>query len=556
MNRLLMRSVPLSSIFSNGDLAMTPLDGAVFISYIIALLVLGGVVSYRHRESEDLFLGGRSMGWGNVGFSIFGTNIGPTFLIATCGAGYTTGMVTANYEWMAWVFLFLLGMVFVPFYLTTKISTMPEFLSKRFGPDCYTFMSIYALFGTVVLWIGGTLYAGGSLLAQLLGWDVMTSIWTLAIIATSFTVAGGLVAVMVTDSFQSVLMIIGSGTLSIVAFTHLGSLEALRDVQVGSTPHELTWKLFHPADSPTPWYAFVLGYPVLSLWFWCSDQTIVQRALGARDLKHSQAGTLFCGFLKILPPFLFLFPGIFAAVLLPGIEDDKQVFLQMVNAYLGPGLKGLIVAVLVAAVVSTLNSGLNSFSTIYTLDIHQRWFSSDLSEHHAKRVGRVTTLLAALMAVGIAVYLKRTQESGTLNLFDLFQSIIGYMAPPVSTVFVLGIFWKRATDRAAILTLVLGSMLCLSIGIASFNKAEFLLNEDGVSILPHFLLQSFVLFCILMAFMVTVSLLTNHGKLEMELPTLGATYHDNPGLGRRGFIGWSCLAAVMAALYFCFQVLM
>jgi len=551
-----MINPPMLLAFAGGDVAMGPLDITVFASYIVALLIIGGVVSYRHRKSEDLFLGGRSMGWGNVGFSIFGTNVGPTFLIATCGAGYTTGMVTANFEWMAWVFLFLLGMVFVPFYLRTKISTMPEFLNKRFGPNCYSFMSFYALFGTVVLWIGSTLYAGGSLLAQLLGWDVMTSIWVLALLATVFTVAGGLVAVMVTDSFQSVLMIVGAGTLSIIAFSHIGSFEALREVQVGDTPPELTWKLFHPADSPTPWFAFVLGYPVLSLWFWCSDQTIVQRALGARDLKQSQAGTLFCGFLKILPPFIFLFPGIFAAILLPGIEDDKQVFLKMVNTYLGAGLKGLIIAVLVAAVVSTLNSGLNSFSTIYTLDVHQRWFSRNRSEHHVKTVGRVTTLMAGLMAVGIAVYLKNAQESGGMNLFDLFQSIIGYMAPPVSAVFVLGIFWKRATAKAAFVTLVVGTGLCLGVGIASFNQAGFLLNADGDSILPHFLLQSFILFCILLALMVAVSLLTQHSETETELPTLRQTYRENPGLGKPGRIGWSVLAVVMVGLYLCFQLLM
>ena len=546
---------PLPLGFAGGELSLTTLDIAVFTAYIIALLVIGGVVSYRHRKSEDLFLGGRSMGWGNVGFSIFGTNIGPTFLIATCGAGYTTGMVTANFEWMAWVFLFLLGMVFVPFYLTTKISTMPEFLNKRFGPNCYSFMSVYALFGTVVLWIGGTLYAGGALLAQLLGWDVIACIWLLAAIAASFTIAGGLVAVMVTDSFQSVLMIIGAATLSIIALSQLDSFEALRAVHVGKTPTELTWKLFHPADSDTPWFAFVLGYPVLSLWFWCSDQTIVQRALGAKNLRHSQAGTLFCGFLKILPPFIFLLPGIIAAVLLPGIEDDKHVFLKMVNTYLGPGLKGLIVAVLVAAVVSTLNSGLNSFSTIYTLDIHQRWISRDRSEHHAKQVGRITTLLAGLMAVGIAMYLKHTQESGSLNLFDLFQSIIGYMAPPISAVFVLGIFWKRSTAAAALSTFLIGSPICLGIGLANFNKAQFLLDEEG-EIFMHYLLQSFLLFCLMLVLMVVVSLATRHSETETALPTLRETYRDNPGLGKAGFIGWGILAVIMVLLYLFFQLYM
>ncbi len=542
--------------FTGGEIDMSVMDMSVFGLYIVALLTIGAVVSIRHHKSDDYFLGGRSMKWGNIGFSIFGTNIGPTFLIATCGAGYTTGMVTANFEWMAWIFLFLLGMVFVPFYLTTRISTMPEFLMKRFGNGCYTFMSFYALFGTVVLWIGGTLYAGGALLGQLLGWDVTFSIVVLAAIAASFTIAGGLVAVMVTDSFQSVLMIAGAGALSIIALSHIESFEALRHVQVGSTPQELTWKLFHPADSDTPWFAFVLGYPVLSLWFWCSDQTIVQRVLGAENLKQSQGGTLFCGFLKILPPFIFLLPGILGAMLIPGIEDDKQVFLQMVNTYLGSGLKGLIIAVLVAAVVSTLNSGLNSFSTIYTLDVHQRWFSRNIDENHVRRVGRVTTFLASVMAIGIALYLRHAQEAGGLNLFNLFQSIIGYMAPPVSAVFVLGIFWRRATATGALTTLVLGSILCLGIGIASFSQASFLLDETGESILPHFLLQSFYLFCTLVVLMVGVSLATRNRPEEEPLPSLVETYREHPGLGRKGFIGWGILAAIMAGLYLVFQLVL
>lgn len=548
----------LSSLlaFTGGDVEMAPLDIGVFLLYVLALLSIGGWVSYRHRKSEDYFLGGRSMRWGNIGFSIFGTNIGPTFLIATCGAGYTTGMVTANFEWMAWIFLFLLGMVFVPFYLNTRISTMPEFLNKRYGQNCYSFMSFYSLFGTVVLWIGGTLYAGGALLGQLLGWEVMSSIWVLAALATVFTIAGGLRAVMVTDSFQSVLIIVGAGALTLSAALHLDSFSVLRDAQVGGTPPDLTWKLFHPAGSATPWYAFVLGYPVLSLWFWCSDQTIVQRALGARSLGQSQAGTLFCGFLKILPPFIFLIPGVIAAVLIPGIQDDKDVFLLMVDQYLGMGFKGLIVAVLAAAVVSTLNSGLNSFSTIYTLDIHQRWLSRDQSARHTRIVGMITTFLASLMAVGIARYLMHAQEAGGFNLFNLFQSIIGYMAPPVSVVFVLGIFWKRATATAAFVTLTLGSVICLGIGIADFSKVPFILDENGRSILPHFLLTSFYLFCFLIVLMAVVSWITQHSQEESELPTLRETYRQSPGMGKKGFVGWGVLAAVMVLLYLLFQLVM
>lgn len=529
-------------------ITLHPLDTLVFVGYLLILLSIGGFVSYRQRKSEDLFLGGRSMGWGNVGLSIFGTNIGPTFLIATCGAGYTTGMVTANFEWMAWIFLFLLGMVFVPFYLHTRISTMPEFMNKRFGRGCYTFMSFYALLGTVILWIGGTLFAGGALLAQLLGWELMTCIWVLAAIAASFTIAGGLAAVMVTDSFQSILMIAGAALLSIIAASRLESLPTLLQVQCGDTSPDLTWKLLHPSGSDNPWYAFVLGYPVLSLWFWCSDQTIVQRALGARNLGHSQGGTLFAAFLKIVPPFIFLLPGIFAAQLLPGIEDDKQVFLSMVDTFLPAGLVGLIISVLVAAVISTLDSGLNSFSTIFTLDIYKRWMAPAATEHQIKQAGRLTTVAAAFLAVGTAWLLSNAE--GT-NLFNLFQGIIGYMAPPVSAVFVLGIFWKRSTSTGALLTLILGSAISLSIGICDITN--LFANEAGVDIFPHFLLLSFYLFCGIMVFMVVASLLTQHGPSETPLPTLRQTYRNNPGLGCIGFAGWAVLAVIMVSLYIFFQ---
>lgn len=525
-----------------------PLDVWVFAGYLLVLLSIGAFVSYRHRKSEDLFLGGRSMGWVNVGLSIFGTNIGPTFLIATCGAGYTTGMVTANFEWMAWIFLFLLGMVFVPFYLNTKISTMPEFMNKRFGRGCYTFMSFYALLGTVVLWIGGTLFAGGALLSQILGWKLMSCIWLLAAIAASFTITGGLAAVMVTDSFQSILIIIGAALLSIIAASRLDSFSSLVHVQCGSTPSELTWKLLHPGGSDNPWYAFVLGYPVLSLWFWCSDQTIVQRTLGARNLKQSQGGTLLAAFLKITPPFIFLLPGIFAAQLLPGIEDDKQVFLSMVNTFLPAGLVGLSISVLVAAVISTLDSGLNSFSTIFTLDLYKRWIAPTATEHQIKQVGRITTVASAFLAVGIAWSLSKVE--GT-NLFNLFQGIIGYMAPPVSAVFVLGIFWRRSTATAALLTLIVGSMVSLSIGFCDITNV--FADKAGEDIFPHFLLLSFYLFCGIMLFMILTSLVTRHSDSETPLPTLRQTYRENPGLGRAGLIGWAVLAVIMVGLYLFFQ---
>jgi len=536
----------------HGKVQMDVYDGLVFAAYLVGLLAIGAYTSYRQRASRDLFLADRSMGWFNVGLSIFGTNIGPTFLVATFGAGYTTGMVNANYEWMAWVFLMLLGMGFVPFYMLTGISTMPGFLQRRFGNGCYTFYAMYSLFGTVVLWIGGTLFAGGDILAQLLGWDFMTCVWLLAVVTASFTVAGGLMAVMVTDSFQSILMILGAASLVVLAGLQVKDIDSLRQLVVGDTPPGYTWKLLHPTG-PSPWYAFVLGYPVLSLWFWCSDQTIVQRVLGARDLRQGQAGVLFCGFLKILPPFIFLLPGILCAALHPGIEDDKDVFLFMVRTYLPSGLVGLMVAVVVAAVVSTLDSGLNSFSTIFTLDIYKRWISPDASDSRLKQVGRVVTILASFMAVGIAYYLNTVQS----NLFNLFQSIIGYLAPPISAVFLLGVFWPRATAKAAIVTLVVGSILSATIGFCDI-KDVFARHVDGklVDIWPHFLLLSFYLFAGLVIMMVILSLCTRHSECETILPSLRQAYAQNPGLGRHALWGWTALGLIMSCLYLFFQFVM
>ena len=537
-----------------GEVEMRLADGLVFFGYILALLSIGGYYSYKQRKSDDLFLGGRSMGWSNVGLSIFGTNIGPTFLIATCGAGYTTGMVNANFEWMAWVFLLLLGMAFVPFYMHTKISTMPGFLQKRFGNGCYTFYSFYSLFGTVVLWIGGTLFAGGAILGQLVGWELMPSVILLAVIATSFTIFGGLVAVMVTDSFQSILMIIGASTLTILAAVNVDSFESLQNLVVRDTPADSTWKLFHSGESATPWYAFVLGYPVLSFWFWCSDQTIVQRVLSARDLRQGQAGTLFCGFLKILPPFIFLIPGILAALLHPGIEDDKDVFLFMVNEYLPTGMVGLIVAVLMAAVISTLDSGLNSFSTVFTLDIYKRWIAPNASGRQVRLVGQLVTLAAAIMAIGIAFYLDTVEG----NLFDLFQGIIGYLAPPISAVFVLGIFWPRSTAKAALTTLLLGSVISVTVGLCDIKDVFATELEDGTvqDIWPHFLLLSFYLFASLVALMVVISLATRHSASETALPSFREAYRQNSGLGRMAFVGWGVLAIIMACLYSFFHFVM
>ncbi len=514
------------------------LDYGVIGLYILVLACIGVYVSYRRRNEEDQFLAGRSFGWFNVGLSIFGTNISPSFLIASASAAYATGMVTANFEWLAWPFLLLLAMVFAPHYLNTKVSTMPQFIRRRFGDRAAEFLSWYALLSTVVLWLGGALYAGGLLLSQIMAWPLWVSVVALMAMATFLTVAGGLAVVMVTDSFQSILMILGASALTIIGFHHVGGLDNLLE----AVPVD-RWSLFRPTGDPDyPWHAIVLGYPILGVWFWCTDQTVVQRVLGARDLTQGQRGALFTGFLKICTPFIFTLPGFFCFVLHPGLEDPDQAFMTMVANYMPAGAVGMMVAVLIAALISTIDSGLNSFSTIFTLDIYQRKLRPDASPHHLKLVGRVVTVGIGLLGIGIALSMQTVGK----NLFDLLQSIIAYFAPHMAAVFLIGVLWRRATATAALATLIVGSTVSLGIGVMDFTKFP----REGFW--PHFLLMSFYLFVGISLFMVILSLLTRNSSHEEALPSRREASRCG-GARASVWFGWALLGSLMLIIYLIFN---
>ena len=343
-------------------------DFVVIAVYIVTLVTIGMWVSFRRRGAEDLFLGGRSQGWGVVGLSIFGTNVNPSFLISSCSVAYVSGFAAANFEWLAWWLMMLLAMLFAPYYLKTRVSTTPQFILRRFGRGAHTFLSYYALFTTIVSWLGLVLYTGGLLFSQIMGWPLWLSLVVLMAIATSFTIVGGLAAVMITDAFQTVLMIAGATILTLIGLHEVGGIGAL----VQKVPQSYWILLRSGPEAEYPWHAMLLGYGVAGIWFWCSDQTIVQRVLGAKDLRNAQLGTVLAAFLKILPPFLFLLPGILCCVLHPGLDDPDEAFATMIVHHLPTGMVGLMVAVLIAALISTIDSGLNSFSTVFTLDIYKR----------------------------------------------------------------------------------------------------------------------------------------------------------------------------------------
>ena len=306
---------------------LTTLDIVILVAYLGAIWSIGLYIAYRRRKHDEGFLVDRRFGWFNIGSSIFATNIGPSFLVASAAAAYAAGMAAANFEWLACIFLFLLAIVFAPHYLRMRISTMPEFIRRRFGTQTSDFLACYGLFGIIVAWVGADMFVGSKVLSQMLGVADWKCLLILATIFTSFTVSGGFAAVMVTDTFQAALMIVSMLILNVIAFQHVGGLKGLAHC----VPADY-WQLFRPAgDAKYPWPALVFGYPVCGVAFWCADQTIVQRMLGARDLRQAQLGALYTGFLKILPPFLFMMPGIFCLVLQPGLKDPERRLLDHVG---------------------------------------------------------------------------------------------------------------------------------------------------------------------------------------------------------------------------------
>ena len=515
------------------------LDFAVILAYLVTLVAMGMWVSFRRRGAEDLFLGGRSQGWGVVGLSIFGTNVNPSFLISSCSVAYVSGFAAANFEWLAWLLMLLLAMVFIPYYTQTRVSTMPEFIRRRFGRGPHLFFSYYTLFAIIVSWLGLVLYTGGLLTSQMMGWPLWLSLVVLMAIATSFTVTGGLAAVMITDAFQTILIIAGAAALTAIGLWKVGGVQEL----VAQVPGSYWVLLRSGPDAQYPWYAMILGYPVIGIWFWCADQTIVQRVLGAKDMQQAQLGTVFAAFLKILPPLLFLLPGILCFILHPSLDDPDKAFATMIVHHLPTGMVGLMVAVMIAALISTIDSGLNSFGTVFTLDIYQKTFRPQASPTEVKLVGRIATLAAAALAVGVALSMANFDR----GLFDMIQSVLGFVAPPVSAMFLIGVLWPRATSTAALLTLVVGSLVSISLGLCHLN------GYPSEEFWPHFLMLSFYLFAGCCVFMVAVSLVTRNAPPDERLPTLKEIGTSREAGSRLVWMLWGVLAACMAGLYWVFN---
>ncbi|AUP78117.1 SLC5 family protein [Flavivirga eckloniae] len=513
------------------------IDFVVVLAYLVILIGIGYWVSFvkKSKKDENLFLAGHSLGWGSIGFTMWGTNVGPSMLIASASIGYTTGIVAGNFSWLAFIFIFLLATVFAPRYLNAKVQTLPEFMGRRFGESTRKILAWYSLVTILISWLALTLFAGGILVGQILDLPLWGSVIILVIIAAFFTIAGGLKAIAITNIFQMLLLIIVSLILTVVGVYKAGGLVTIYE----STPTEF-WNLFLPVDDPNyPWIALVLGYPVMGVWFWCTDQSMVQSVLGAKSLKQGQMGTNFTGWLKILDVALFIIPGITCLVLFPNLTNPDEAYMTMVTRLLPAGMVGLVMAVLIAALVSTIDSALNSLSTVFTMDIYLKKYNPNASQKEIVKIGRIVTVVGAVAAIFLTLAIDSIKG---LKLFDVFQAVLGFIAPPMSVIFLFGVLWKKSTTLAANFVLSGGTIISLGIGIVYFITKE---QVDW----PHFLLLSFYIFVFLSFCMWAISFFgrkkaTDNNQLLDNIPSKTS---------KSVWISWILLIIVMIGLYIFFN---
>ena len=431
------------------------LDWIVLGGYFLVLIAVAvWVILQKNKNTEDYFLAGRNVGWFVIGASIFASNIGSEHVVGLAGSGAESGMPMAHYELHAWIVL-LLGWLFLPFYIRSGAFTMPEFLEKRFDARSRWFLSVFSLVGYIITKVSVTIYAGGIVVLELLGIPFWYGAIGVVVFTGIYTILGGMKAVIYTETLQTVILILGSIIITYLGLQEVGGWNELR-ATVGSE-HFNMWR---PMDDPDfPWTGFLFGGTIVGIWYWCTDQYIVQRTLAANNIKIGRRGAIFGAYLKILPIFIFLIPGIIAfALAQKGVlsyDRADEVFPTMVRTLLPVGLKGLVAGGLMAALMSSLASVFNSCSTIFTIDIYKK-LKPHLSEKKLLWVGRIATAIVVLLGI---IWIPIMDKIGGGNLYKYLQSVQSYIAPPITAVFILGIIWKRVNAKAAIVTLISGLVI-------------------------------------------------------------------------------------------------
>ena len=430
----------------------TSLDWITLILFFIGLgYIIWRVINQKQDSPEQYFLAGRNLGWFVIGASIFASNIGSEHIVGLAGTAANSGMVMGHYELHSWIIL-LLGWFFVPFYLNSTVFTMPEFLEKRFSESSRWILTIITLVSYVLTKVSVTVYAGAVVFETLMGIEFWSGALLIVLITGCYTILGGLRAVIYTDALQAMVLIVGSITISVIGLLKIGGWGNL--VSVVEPTH---FNMFLPSDHPDfPWIGMVFAPPIIGVWYWCTDQYIVQRVLSAKNVSEARKGTIFAGYLKLLPIFMFFIPGLIAYAMTKtgqlSYGSSDQVFPTLVRELLPSGIRGLVAGGLLAALMSSLSSVFNSCSTLFTMDIYKKLYP-ETDEKKLVFVGRIATGIVVLSGILWIPFIKVVSGAG---LYTYLQSVQAYIAPPIASVFLLGLFWSRINASGALAALVGG----------------------------------------------------------------------------------------------------
>lgn len=534
-------------------------DITVLVLYFFFVLAVGlwSTVKTKRDTVKGYFLAGGDMMWWPVGASLFASNIGSGHFVGLAGSGAAAGISVAAYEFIGLFSVLILAWIFLPIYIAGQVTTMPEYLRKRFGGNRIpTTLAVLYLFIYIFTKISVDMYAGAIFIQQSLHLDLYLATTGLLAITALYTITGGLAAVIYTDALQTVIMLVGALTLMGYSFAAVGGLEGLTEKYFTALasnrsensscglPREDAFHIFRdPLTSDLPWPGILFGMSMPSLWYWCTDQVIVQRSLAAKNLSHAKGGSLMAAYLKVLPLFMMVLPGMVSRVLFPdqvacadpdicqkvcgnpsGCSDIA--YPKLVLEILPTGLRGLMIAVMVAALMSSLTSIFNSASTIFTMDLWNR-VRPRASEQELMIVGRVFVLLLVL---GSILWIPVIQASQGGQLFIYIQSISSYLQPPVAVVFILGCFWKRANEQGAFWGLIWGLLLGLVRLLLDFvypqPRCDQRDERPPVVKDVHYLYFSMVLSAVTLLVMSAVSWATQPPSKEMVSRLTWFTRHD------------------------------
>ena len=533
-------------------------DWVVIGLYFVVIFGVAIYATIRERKnkgtSADYFLAGRNVGWFVVGASLFASNIGSEHLVGLGGTGASSGVAVGQFEVLASLILIILAWVFVPFYLRSGVYTMPEFLEKRYSPAARWYLAVISIVGYVLTKISVTIMAGGIVFEAVLGLNFWTGAVIVVIATGIYTIFGGLRAVLYTDLVQTFVLIGGSIAVTAIGLWKLGGWD-----EMVATAGPSFMDMWRPASDPDfPWTGILFGAPILGVWYWCTDQFIVQRVLAARGIDNARRGALFGGVLKLLPVLIFVIPGIIAYCLAQRgdmtLTESDAALPSMITQLLPVGIRGLVVAGLLAALMSSLSSVYNSCSTLVTWDIYKK-INPTASEKKLVMVGQITTVVLVILGLAWTQYMKLISE----QLFTYLQSVQAYISPPIAAVFLLGVFWKRLNAKGAIASLGVGFVLGMGRLAAEMSKASL---EEGWllrMVEVNFLHFAILLFAICSAVLIVVSMMTpapNEEKLAgLTVATAdagGTTLSSDPAWRRKDrLLTFAVLVGVAATwIYF------